>query len=124
MSIEEELNRTIRTFTWKSVDNLRNDLIRKLNKETTEIKEWAERKIEEEVRKCFAGETQTSGERRAYLPELNRAGVSWSEEEDQKLDKEISYAIDLIATAHERSYGAIATRLRQHAEDCDKRPLV
>lgn len=43
--------------------------------------------------------------------EINKAGASWTEDEECALRKEVAVALEIIAKKHGRSYGAIKSRL-------------
>ena len=48
----------------------------------------------------------------------NGAGASWSEEEDAQLDEEFKSGMEVseIAKVHDRTVGAIRSRLKRHGE--------
>ena len=61
----------------------------------------------------------TSFDRAAYNRRMNRpdgAGASWSEEEDRQLDKEFEAGMKIseMAKIHDRTNGAIRSRLKKH----------
>lgn len=140
MSLEMELKGAIHRVVENQMGKVRYELSRRCNEM---IRDKVELKFTQ-LEACFAGEIKKEVKKQIHLcmytpgekgmepqPEPEncilvgaRAGVGWSDGEDEQLEKEIHQAIELIAIAHKRTNGAIRARLKKQAEERHMHSLV